>query len=196
MEEPTEQVQIGTECTSSEIQCKSHVLREITQLEHHLVTHRPRLVQMLTSADKQNNRSISVHDMLSIFSKMKIQMSQQTIEILLDILKIDGGLVRYDELLQGGILRKVTRHFQQYDSEWIPPKKATSIAGSISSDNTLLQLEEQISPSTMDGKIGILADEYKQEELKQFASLLEFCKGKGITLDWKLAERGTKNLKG
>ena len=191
--EPTEQVQIGTECTSSKIRCNSRVLRELTQLEHHLVTHRPRLMHMLTSADKQGNKNISVHDMLNILSKMKIQLSQQTIEILSDILEVDGGLVRYDELLQGGILRKVIGSFQQLDSEWIPQKSANSIACSISSDNTLLQLEKQTSPSTMDGKNGILADEYKLEELKRFTSLLEFCKERGIILDQKLAEKGMKN---
>ena len=192
--EPTEQLQIGTECASFKVQCKGRILEEITQLEQHLVTHRPRLVHMLMSADKLGNKSISVHDMLSILSKMTIQMSQQTIEVLLDILEIDGGLLRHDELLKGGILRKATRHFQQNDPEWIRKKSANSIAGNISSDDTLLQLEKQKILSTMDEKNGILADEYKQEELKQFTLLLDFCKGKGITLDWKLAEKGMKDF--
>ena len=120
-------------------------------------------------------------------------MSQTTIEILLDILEIDGGLLRYDQLLQGGIPRKVARYFQQYDSEIINNKNPKYIAGKTSCDDesALLQPEKNKKcPSSMDGKNGVLADEYKQEELRQYTSLLDFCNGKGITLDWKLAEKG------
>ena len=194
--EQTKQLQVGTECDLSKVQCKGHILKEITQLEQHLVAHRPRLVHMLVSADKLGNKSISVHDMLSILSKMKIQVSQQTIQVLLDILETDGGFLRHDELLKGGILRKVTRHFQQNDPEWIHKESANSIAGNTSGNDTLLQLQKQKSLGTTDEKTGILANEYKQEELKQFTLLLDFCKGKGITLDWKLAEKGMNNFGG
>lgn len=197
--EPTEILRAGTVYTcTSKIQCEGCILQEITRLEQLLITHRPHLMHMLVSADKIGNKSINVHDMLSILNKMKIQMSEQTIEVLLDILDIDDGLLRYDKLLKGGILRKVKGRFQQLhvDSKQIHKKKEHSIACNISLENTLLQLEKQRSLCTMGQKNGILANEYKQEELKQFTSLLDFCKERGIVLDWKMAEKGMKDLEG
>ena len=194
-EEETDKLQVGTTHTYYEVQSNCRILEEITQLEQHLVTHRPLFIHMLTSADKLGNKSIGVNDMLNIFNKMKIQLSQETIEVLLDTLEVDDGLLRYNEFLKGEILRRVKRSFQQQDSKWIHNKMAQSIAGNTSRDSTLLQLGKQ-SLSTMDEKNGMLSNEYKQEELKQFALLLDFCKGKGITLDWKMAEKGMKDLEG
>lgn len=121
-------------------------------------------------------------------------MSQQTTEVLLDMLEIDDGLLRYEELLKGGLVRTVKRSFQQQDSEMESQKITHSTPGNISLDKTQLQSEKEKTLSTMDGKKGIIASEYKEEELKQFMSLLDFCKGKEITLDWKMAEKGMKDF--
>ena len=189
-EEETDKLQVGTARTYYKVQSKARIIEEITRLEQHLITHRPLFVHMLTSADKLGNKSIRVNDMLNIFNRMKIQLSQETTEVLLDTLEVDDGLLRYNEFLKGEILRRVKRSFQRQDSKWTHNKIAQSIAGNISRDSPLLQLGKQ-SLSTMDEKN---AKEYKQEELKQFALLLDFCKGKGITLDWKMAEKGMKGL--
>ena len=182
-----------TKRRKTKIQHRKQVLKEVTLLEQHLGTHRPRLVQMLTSADKLNNKCISVNDMLSIFSKMKIPVSQATIELMLDVLVIDDhGLLNYNQLLNGEVLRKVEEHFQQYDfklteDETVNPVIKESFSGDIS---TLLELDKHEAPSTMGGRNGALADEWKQEELKQFTLLIDYCKENGIILDWKLAEKG------
>ena len=45
--------------------------------------------------------------------------------------------------------------------------------------------------STMDGDIGKLSEEFKQESLRQFNELMRYCQEHGIELNRNLAERGT-----
>ena len=44
--------------------------------------------------------------------------------------------------------------------------------------------------STLGGRHGDLAETYKQEEIRQFDSLISYCKDHGIILDKSLAEKG------
>ena len=169
---------------------KKHVVKEVTLLERHLVTNRHRLVQMLTSADRLANKFISVSDMLSILSKLKIPVSQATTELLLDILEIDdNGLLNYSQLLNGMLLKKVEDHFKRHSFELIENNSSNAVdcddKGSLK-----MPFEKYNVPSSMDGKNGALAGKFKQDELKQFNSLIAYCEENGIVLDWKLAEKG------
>lgn len=177
----------------SKFQYERQVLKEVTQLEQHLVIHRHRLVQMLTLADKLCNKHVHVNDLLNILSKLNIQTSHATVEVLLNVLVVsDNGLVNYSQLLRGGILRRVREYFQQLASEPTYHEKFNPVdeESSIDDISTQLQLEKYNTPSSMSGRNGILADETREEELKQFTLLIDYCRDNGVILDWKLAEQG------
>lgn len=182
-----------TECKRSKLQHEKHIIREVTQLEQHLVTHRHLLVRMLTFADKLCNNHVRMNDILNVLSKLKIPVSQTTAEVLLDILVIDDdGLVNYIQLLRGGILRKAQEYFQQLGSELICLEdfNDTSKRSSIDDASRQLQLEKYNTLSSMSGKSGVLASENQKEELEQFTALIDYCRNNGVILDWKLAEQG------
>ena len=187
---PDEQVKTQKHNKTPKIQCKRQVVKEIAQLEHHLITHRPHFVRMLMSADKLGNRRISINDLLTILTKMRIQLSQLTVEILSHILEIEGGFLRYDHLLQMDIQSKVKRHFQKCEAEHLLIHDKCTVAADGKTSSEVAKLEKQKLQATLDGKNGILAEEYREAELKQFTLLVDFCKGKQIMLDWKLAEKG------
>lgn len=166
-----------------------HVLQELAFLEQNLITHRDCLVRMLASADKLSNKCISVNDMLSILRKIDVPLSQNAVKVLLEILKKgdNDGLLNYSLLLDGGILRKVEQNFQQLGFE---PLNRENSDLNVEDD---LHLKKYSQPSSMNGKNGALTDKRKQEELKQFTSLMVYCKENGTALNQKLAEKGIIN---
>lgn len=177
------------ECKKFKLQCEKHVIREVTLLEQHLVTRHHLLVRMFTLADKLCNNHIHMNDMLNVFSKLKIPVSQATAEVLLGILVVDDdGLVNYIQLLRGGISRKVQEYFQQLGSkqkDFNDINKQNFVAIS-----RQLQLEKHNTLSSISGRSGVLASENQEEELLQFTALLDYCRNNGVILDWKLAEQG------
>ena len=174
---------------------KKHVLKEVALLDRYLTTRRHQLIQMFASADRLTKKCISVSDLTSILNKLKIPVSQATLELLLDILEIgDSGLINYSQLLDGVLVKKVENHFQRRSfvgSNPNPEYDGTSIDGA---SEVHVPLKRYNTPSSMDGKNGTLAGEIREEELKQFNSLIAFCKENEIVLDWKLAEKGTVAL--
>ena len=159
-------------------------------MEQHLVTHHHLLVRMLTLADKLCNNHIHMNDMLNIFSKLKIPVSQATAEVLLHILVIDDdGLVNYIQLLRGGIRGKVQEYFQQQGSEQKDFNDANK-QSFIDDISRQLQLEKHNTLSSISGENGVLASENQKEELQQFTALIDYCRNNGVILDWKLAEQG------
>lgn len=173
------------------------MIKEITLVEHHLASHRQRFVSLLAAADKMRTRFIIVSDMLSVMNKMKAPLSQAATEILLQVLDIrDDGHMDYQQLMNGGILRAVEDHFQQLEADMAADDEPEHSVETSSSDNVwtmkAADLEKKHgAPSTLLGCNGIHADQYKQEEVKQFSLLINHCKDNGILLNWQLAEKGT-----
>ena len=176
---------------------KKQMIKEITLVEHHLANHRQRFVSLLAAADKMRTRFIIVSDMLSIMNKMKAPLSQAATEILLQVLDIrDDGHMDYQQLMNGGILRAVEQHFQQLEAGIAVDDEAEHLVDTSLSDNVwsmkAADMEKKHgAPSTLLGCNGILADQYKQEEVKQFSLLINHCKDNGILLNWQVAEKGT-----
>ena len=169
------------------------MLKEITLMEKYLTKYRFRLVQLLSSADRKRNCTISVSDMLSVINKLKIPLSQAAIELLLKVLVIDDdGHLNYQQLLNGEILRMVDSYFQRESASnerTTDSQKDREVFVS-SSEEELAHLNKPVVGSTLSGEKGTLADAYKEEELRQFKALVECCKKNGIVLDWHLAEKG------
>ena len=169
---------------------KKHLLKEIASLEQqYFISCHHRLVQMLKVTDKACTKHISVNDMLSIFNELKIPLSQAASELLIGILEIDSdGLLKYDQLLSGKILQQAEDYFERFDTELM---HENVVQNTCSGDmSTEFQLKEYIAPSSMTGKSGIIADKHVQDELKQFNSLIDYCKENGIMLHRRLAEKG------
>lgn len=166
----------------------------MTALQQFLDVNRMRLVSLLMTIDKAHTRFISVSVMLGVMNKLKAPLSQAAIEILLQVLDIrEDGLLDYQQLINGCVLRAVEEHFKRLEEELIV-EEVDEVLPASSEDLWKMKtadLEKKHSnPSTLTGKHGVMVQDYKQEEIKQFSKLIEYCKENGIVLNWQVAERG------
>ena len=179
---------------------RRQLLREIVLLEHHLRRHRQRLVTLLMTADKNRDRHISVEDLIGIMHKLKVPVSQETLEVFLSALKGDErGRIDYRMVLNGGLVRMVEDYFERLtgcgitaaeDESVSSSQTISSTAQSCDTPHATTSLQKYTAPSTMDGENGKLVDGCKQEALRQFETLMAHCKANGIVLNWEVAEKG------
>ena len=180
------------------------MLKELSLLETFLTRHRQRLVTLLMTADRNRDRHVSVEDLLTVFNKLKTPIGQDAFELLLQAMGIpltENGRVYYRVVLNGGLVKLAEEYLQREDKR--NATTVTSVAGDSSQTSgskvqgkegalqdaaTLSQRYSGVS--TMGGENGRLVDGYRQEGLRQFNSLVEYCKANDIVLDWELAERG------
>ncbi len=178
------------------LKLKRQAIKEITKLHNFLIANRQRLVSFLATVDKAHTRFVSVSDMLNVFSKIKAPLSQAALEILLQVLEItEEGVFDYQQLVNGSVLKGVDEHFKRREAKLIVEdeiKKEESV--SATEDVWVMKtadLEKKYgAPSTLTGEHGIKADIHKQEEVKQFSKLINYCKDNGIVLNWQIAEKG------
>ena len=168
------------------------MLKEVALLERYLTKYRPRLVALLMSIDKSHDYCIFSSDLVAILRKMKAPISETCVSTFLDALpRVKTGRIDYRILLNGLLGELLQKHFKAVDE-----KEGETAAGEADhervdeSESEVLSLEKHTAQSTLDGASGEMADEYKQEELRQFQKLIAYCKEHGIVLDWSLAETG------
>jgi len=174
---------------------KRLMIKEVTALEQFISTNRMRLVTLFATVDKSRTRFISVSEILSILTKLKAPLSQSGIEILLQIFEIrDDGLLDYQQVVNGNILSGVIKHFERLESELVSKDVQGPVCCDDSEDEWTMKAADverkHGAPSTLSSEHGALADCYKQEEVKQFSQLINYCKENGIALNWQVAERG------
>ena len=177
---------------------KRQMMREIVQLEEYLANNRRRVISLLATVDKTHTRFITVSDMLSVMNKLKAPLSQAAIETLLQVLEIrEDGLLDYQQLINGGIHTMVEEHFQRLEAELVSDEGNKQEECVVCEDEWSMKAADVAKkhggPGTLQGEHGILAEQYKQEEVKQFSKLINYCKENGIVLNWQVAEKGNVN---
>lgn len=174
---------------------KNQIIKEIVLIESHLARHRQRLVSLLAGTGDMHTRCIKVCDMLLILEKIKTPLSQETVEILLQVLDIQSdGHMDYYQLLNGRIMKAIEEHFKQLEANLHADDKIHHSLEKVSSDisaMSTMDLEKKYgAPSTLLGCAGTFVEDYKHEEVKQFSLLIDYCKENGIFLDCQVAEKG------
>ena len=178
------------------------MIREVTQLEEYLANNRRRVISLLATVDKTHTRFITVNEMLSVMNKLKAPLSQAAIETLLQVLEIrEDGLLDYQQLISGGIRAVVEEHFERLEAGLVDKEDVTQDDSKVSEDEWTMKAadveKKHGAPSTLQGEHKILTEQYRQEEVKQFSKLINYCKENGIVLNWQVAEKGnddaTKN---
>ena len=182
------------------------MLKELSILEEFFTCHRQRLVTLLMTVDRSRDRHVTVGDLVTILTKLKAPVGQDTFELLLQAMGVPltrNGRVDYRVILKGGLVNLAEEYLRKEGVK--VTATGVSVGGGDSSPlvsgsktqgeedplHDVATLSQRYSAvSTMSGANGRLVDGYKQEGLRQFNRLVEYCKVNGIVLDWQLAERG------
>ena len=155
---------------------------------------------------KDKGRFITPKDFANILHKLRATVNQNTLELVTSALQAASsmggrrdGKIDYRVFLRGELARLVEEYCHRPDvdttaSDSCMSKNSTQVT-STSTQNTTDHGEEEAldchqAPSTMAGENGQLADDYKEEALRQFSALVAQCRASGVVLSWELAERG------
>ena len=133
---------------------------------------------------------------------MRVPVEEFVVDILCDALEKEGK-IDYRLLFKGGFANAVEKYLEELekhgDNGSTKKKASHTVQEEVVSGDALSfrdGIEEYgIRPtiSTMEGRNGEWSQALKQESLKQFADLIEFCHKHQISLDQSLVERGNIN---
>lgn len=179
---------------------RQNVLKEVKALELHLSHGKQRFITLLALYDPAGVGSTSEEELEYVIQKMKPQISQESLEIVLKSLpEVERGRVDYRPLIKGDIVQCVEQythlHFTDSTPQALPDHSSTE------KSNQSIEIHENEDPKcskpqgTMSGDRGALSTAYKEEEQRQFEILLEFCREQEIVLNQELLEKGNSGFR-
>lgn len=171
------------------------MMKETTALILCLSHGKQRFVTLLTIKDPTKENSLSAKELLAVLKKMRPPVSQEALEFILTCLpQTKVGKLEYLPLVNGSILQYVEDYFNASgDNSGSTTGVAESSKSITSQTDTERESPDPLSQglkSTMSGERGRLSTAYKEEEIKQFEALMEFCRENNIVFDEKFAEKG------
>lgn len=189
------------------------LLKEVALLQQFLARHRKRLVSLLMATDKARDRLISSGEFTTIMAKLRVPVSAATLDTVVSALQATSGAgggedckIDYRTLLNGNLFELVTAYLDKTDSQ--STQRSQGRTKGVVSDAEpskgkeeeeeevpAASLQRHMAPSTMGGEVGRLTDNYREESLRQFQALLDYCTANGVVLSWKLAEKGVSGVR-
>ena len=181
------------------LQERKQMMKETTALILCLSHGKQRFVTLLAIKDPKRENSISAKELLAVLQKMRPPVSQEALECILKCLpQTKEGKLDYLPLVNGSILQCVEEYFNTSGGDSGITTGVAESGESITSQANTERETPDIDPlsqglkSTMGGERGRLSTAYKEEEIKQFEVLMEFCRENNIVFDEKFVEKGRR----
>ncbi len=188
-------------------------MKEVALLQQFLCRHRKRLVTLLMAADKARDRLITSGELTAILHKLRAPVTTDTLEVVVSALQAANGAgdgrIDYRAVLTKNLQELVAAYLDKTEATVTESTENLSPTEGVVSESSRVQEGEEgeeeegegeeggeaevqrcRAPSTMGGEVGRLADECREEALRQFTALRAYCKTNGVVLSWKLAEKG------
>ena len=200
-------------------QLKKQLLKDATQLEKFINSNRRRIAGLLLAQDTGRDHRLTAESLMATLKKLKVPVEEEHMlrMILVALARETGknGQVNYQLLMRGNLGALIEKHItenelvecgrggQEIQKVVFGEESATKLVeqssaareGDVSHSSTSAGTKpaaERLKRSTMTGKNGEWASEYKQEAVRQFNELIEYCKEHEIILDRATAEKGIK----
>lgn len=198
---------------------RNALLREIELAAGRLFCVRQRLVSLLMRADADLDGCVTGAELAAILERVGVALSLECLHTLTQALlcgeregegRGEKGEVKVDyrkmvaaissrqapssedieKKDKGGLISLLQEYLDRQGSAVNSPNISSLGSDAVLSDEQVcINREASLTMSTMDGPHGKLVVECKQDQMKQFAALLEYCKSIGVVLNRELVER-------
>jgi hypothetical protein len=171
---------------------RKEILKDMRRLEKYLKLCRTRIAEFVVPYDTNKTYLIPTDILIDFIERLRPPVSVNIIMILCEALEKEtdkDDTVDYRKLFCDGLESLVEEYLSAEDVVKETPMSVESDTNS-SISSEISASTSTVTSSTLPGNNGMWACGVKENALKQFIALIEYCKAHNIVLNKKLAERG------